>query len=218
MPYTYDTLTSDVIANMEEDSAEFVSALPSIISRAQAYLQRRVDPISIIRFIDVPVSAGTRTITMPSDLLVLRSVQVSTSTGTINLVQQTNEYLTVYWPVYTSTATPKYYAAKDNTEVFVAPTPAINSSATLEYLPRVSILSSTVSTNWFAEYADAALFAASMMYANAWTKNPGAVALWKTQADEELSVLNNEARRSRRSDSSDRNLGSPENNIAPGQQ
>jgi len=217
MPYTFDTLTADVIANMEEDSAEFVSALPSIISRAQAYLQRRVDPLSIIRFTDVPVSAGVRTLDLPDDLLVLRSVQVSTTAGTRNLVQQTNEYLTVFWPVYTSTDTPKYYAAKDNSEVFVAPTPAINSSATLEYLPRVSTLSSTVSTNWFAEYADAALFAASMMYANAWTKNPGAVALWKSQTDEELSVLNNEARRSRRSDTSDRNLGSPENNIAPGQ-
>lgn len=217
MPYTYDTLASDVIANMEEDSAEFVSALPSIISRAQAYLQRRIDPLSIIRFIDVPVSAGERTVDLPDDLLVLRSVQVSTSAGIVNLVQQTNEYLTVYWPVYTSTATPKYYAAKDNAEVFIAPTPALNSSATIEYLPRVSILSSTVSSNWFASYADAAFFAASMMYANAWTKNPGAVALWKTQTDEELSVLNNEARRSRRSDTSDRNSGTPENNIAPGQ-
>ena len=31
MPYTYSTLANDIIANMEEDSAEFVSALPSII-------------------------------------------------------------------------------------------------------------------------------------------------------------------------------------------
>lgn len=215
MPYTYDTLTSDIIANMEEDSAEFVSALPDIISRAQAYLQRRIDPLNIIRFTDVSINSGQRTASLPDDLLVLRSIQVSTSSGVVNLIQQTNEYLTVYWPDFTSVAPPKYYAAKNNTEFFLAPTPAYNTNATVEYIPRVSILSSTVSTNWFATYADAAFFAAGMMYANAWTKNPGAVQLWKTQTDEELSVLNNEARRARRSDTSDRNMGAPENNIGP---
>ena len=58
MPYTYDSLTNDIIANMEEDSAEFVSALPSIISRAQSYLQRRVDPVAILRFSSVSASIG----------------------------------------------------------------------------------------------------------------------------------------------------------------
>lgn len=215
MPYTYDTLTSEIIANMEEDSAEFVSALPDIISRAQSYLQRRIDPLNIIRFTDVSVNAGQRIASLPDDLLVLRSIQVSTTAGVVNLIQQTNEYLTVYWPDYTSVAPPKYYAAKNNTEFFLAPTPSTNTNATVEYIPRVSILSSTVSSNWFSNYADAAFFAAGMMYANAWTKNPGAVALWKSQTDEELSVLNNEARRARRSDTSDRNMGTPENNIAP---
>ena len=215
MPYTYDTLTSDIIANMEEDSAEFVSALPDIISRAQAYLQRRIDPLNIIRFTDVSINSGQRTASLPDDLLVLRSIQVSTTTGVVNLIQQTNEYLTVYWPDFTSVAPPKYYAAKNNTEFFLAPTPSTDTNATVEYIPRVSILSSTVSTNWFATYADAAFFAAGMMYANAWTKNPGAVQLWKTQTDEELAVLNNEARRARRSDTSDRNMGTPENNIGP---
>lgn len=217
MPYTYNTLVADVIANMEEDSSEFLSALPSIITRAQAYIQRRIDSANILRFVDVTVSASVRTVDLPSDLLVLKSVQVSTNSGTINLVQQTNEYLTAYWPDYVSVGTPKYYASKDNAQIFVAPTPDVNTNATVEYVPRVSILTSAVSSNWFSDYADAAFFAAAMMFANAWTKNPGATNLWKIQTDEELSVLNNEARRTRRSDTSDRNAGTPENNIGPGQ-
>ena len=217
MPYTYDTLTSDIIANMEEDSSEFVSALPEILSRAQTYLQRRVDPVAIIKFTEIPVSASTRTVTLPADLLVLKSIQVSTTTGNVNLLQQTNEYLTAYWPVYTSVDTPKYFAPKDNVEIFVAPTPATNSSALVEYIPRVSILSSATSTNWFSTYADTAFFAAAMMYANAWTKNANAITVWKAQADEELAAINNEARRARRSDTVDRSGGTPENNIAEGQ-
>ena len=63
MPYTYSTLISDIQANMEEDSAEFVSALPAIVERAQSHLQRRLDPVNIITFTEVSVSASTRTLT-----------------------------------------------------------------------------------------------------------------------------------------------------------
>ena len=217
MPYTYDSLTADIVANMEEDSSEFLAALPTIVVRAQDYLQRRIDTPNILRMADVTVSASTRTIDLPSDLLVLKAVQLSTNVGTLNLIQQTNEYLTSYWPVYTSVGTPKYYAAKDNLQIFVAPTPEVNSSALVEYVPRVTVLTSAQPSNWFSDNAEAAFFAACMMFANAWTKNPGAVQLWKGQTDEELAVLNNEARRSRRSDISDRNAGPPENNLAPNQ-
>ena len=214
MPYTYSTLTNDVIANMEEDSAEFVSALPAIIERAQGYLQRRLDPINTFRFTEVSVSGGSRTLTLPSDLLVLKSIQVCATGGWSNLLEQNNEYLTAYWPDYTSVAPAKYYAPKDNASIYLAPTPPSNTTALIEYIPRVTILSSLHPTNYFSERAESAFFAAAMMYANAWTKNAAAVQIWKSMADEELAVLNIEYTRARRSDTSNRNLGSPENTIA----
>ncbi|CAB5223843.1 hypothetical protein UFOVP735_11 [uncultured Caudovirales phage] len=213
MPYTYTTLTNDVIANMEEDSAEFVSALPSIIERAQSHLQRRLDPVNIIRFTEISVSASNRTLTLPADLLVLKSIQVCATGGWNNLLEQNNEFLTAYWPDYTSVAPSKYYAPKDNASIYLAPTPPANTTALVEYIPRVTVLSSTNPTNYFATYTDAAFFAASMMFANAWTKNAGAVTLWKGILDEELAVLNNESTRARRSDTVNRYNGSPENTI-----
>jgi hypothetical protein len=214
MPYTYSTLVNDVIANMEEDSEEFVSALPSIIERAQSHLQRRIDPINIIRFTQVSVSAGNRTLPLPSDLLVLKSIQVCATGGWNNLLEQNNEFLTAYWPDYTSVAPSKYYAPKDNYSIYLAPTPPSNTAALIEYIPRVTILSSAHPANYFADRADTAFFAAAMMYSNAWTKNAGAVSIWKSILDEELAVLNNEASRARRSDTSNRYDGSPENTIA----
>lgn len=214
MPYTYTTLTNDVIANMEEDSEEFVSALPSIIERAQSHLQRRLDPINIIRFTEVSVSAASRTLDLPADLLVLKSIQVCATGGWTNLLEQNNEFLTAYWPDYTSVAPTKYYAPKDNYSIYLAPTPPANATALVEYVPRVTILSSAHPSNYFADRADTAFFAAAMMYANAWTKNANAVAIWKGILDEELAVLNIEATRARRSDTSDRYNGSPENTIA----
>lgn len=216
MSYTYDSLTNDVIANMEEDSAEFVSALPSMVVRAQDYLQRRLDPLNIIRYATVSASIGGRTLMLPEDLLVLKSLQFATSAKMVNLIEHTNEFLTVYWPVYTSVGTPKYYAPKDNLEIFLAPTPNAVGPATVEYIPLVTVLSSAAPSNWFAQYAGSAFFAAAMMYANLWTKNKGASAEWKAVADEAIMTINNEARRGRRSDSSDRSQGSPENNIGEG--
>jgi hypothetical protein len=213
MPYTYTTLTNDVIANMEEDSAEFVSALPSIIERAQSHLQRRLDPVNIIRFTEISVSASNRTLALPDDLLVLKSIQVCATNGWNNLLEQNNEFLTAYWPDYTSVAPSKYYAPKDNASIYLAPTPPANTTALVEYIPRVTVLSSAHPTNYFATYTDAAFFAASMMFANAWTKNAGAVTLWKGILDEELAVLNNESTRARRSDTVNRYNGSPENTI-----
>lgn len=213
MPYTYTTLTNDIIANMEEDSAEFVSALPSIIERAQNHLQRRLDPVNIIRFTEISVSASNRTLALPSDLLVLKSIQVCATGGWNNLLEQNNEFLTAYWPDYTSCAPAKYYAPKDNASIFLAPTPPTNVAALVEYIPRVTILSSAFPTNYFSERADTAFFAAAMLYANAWTKNAGGTAIWKRILDEELAVLNNESSRARRSDTSNRYDGSPENTI-----
>lgn len=214
MAYTYTTLSDDIVANMEEDSDEFLAAMPSIILRAQGYMQRRVDPINIVRFTEVSVSASVRTLGLPSDLLVLKSVQVCTSGGWTPLLQQTNEYITAYWPDYTSCTTPKYYAPKDNATIYLAPTPASNATALVEYVARVTILSTATPTNWYAENAESAFFAAAMMFANMWTKNKDAVAVWKGITDEELTVINNEARRSRRSDTVDRSRGSPENTIS----
>lgn len=213
MSYTYDTLVSDIIANLEEDSAEFVDAIPTIVARAQEYLQRRIDAVNFNRVTTVSISASVRTVDLPSDVLVLKSVQVSSSTGWTNLLLQTNEYLTAYWPNYTSCAEPKYYGIIDNTQIFLAPTPIVDQAASLEYVALVTTLSSTEPTNWFSSRAGAAFFAAAMMYANIWTKNGAATTQWKALVDEELMAINNEARRTRRSDALDRNDGSPENNL-----
>lgn len=213
MPYTYDTLVADVIANMEEDSDEFVSALPSIVERAQDYLQKRIDSSQLNRLTSVSISASTREFILPSDLLVLRSIQIRGSSGWTNMIPQNNEYLTAYWPDYTSVGMPEYYATIDNQTLLLAPTPVSNLPATIEYIAKVTVLTSGAPSNWFSQNVGAAFFAATMMYANMWTKNSEAVQIWRTTADEELTVINNEARRQRRSDTIDKSAGSPENTL-----
>jgi hypothetical protein len=212
--YTYSTLIADIIANMEEDSTEFVSAMPHIIERAQGYIQRRVDPLELIYVADVSVSASVRTLNLPSNLRILRSIEVCVSGEWRNLLQQNNEYLVAYWPVYTSVGQPKYWAPRDNTSIYLAPTPVNNTTAHIEYIAQVTILTSVAPTNIFSEKMPEAFFNAAMMYANLWTKNREAFVAWKALTDEELTVANNESKRMRRSDAVDRGKGTPENTIS----
>lgn len=216
MSYTYDTLKADIIANMEEDSAEFSAAIPSIIRRAQEYVQRRCDAVEILRIAIVSASAGRRTTPLPDDVRIVKSIKAVVSSTDYNLLQQTNEYIAEYWPIPTDTATPKYWAAFDNTRIFLAPSPPEGVELSIEYVAEVTALTSSATSNWFSENAGSALFAAAMMYANMWSKNRTAISEWKSIADEELASINNEARRTRRSDTSDRSQGTPENNIADG--
>ena len=214
MSYTYDSLVADVIANMEEDSDEFLAALPSIIQRAQEYIQRRSDPVEILK--SAVVTAVSRETILPADVLVVKSVVAEVSSQSTPLLQQTNEFLTAYWPAYTSVGVPKYYAAKDNVSIFLAPTPTGATPLTVEYVAKLPILSSAATTNWFSQNMSSAFFMSAMMFANLWTKNSSGYAVWKALTDEELGAINNTARRARRDDSSDRNSGAPENNLAAG--
>lgn len=211
----YDALVSSLQLQMEEDSAEFLAELPNIVSRAQNYLQRRLDPPAIFTYTTVSCSAANPLLSLPADLLVLKSLELTRGERQ-PLLQQTNEWLSVYWPVATSVGTPKYYAARDNSTVKLAPTPVSDAPIEVEYVAREPILSTSTSTNWFSEQADNAFVLAAMMYCNLWAKNPEGANMWKQQADEELTALNNEFRRARRQDASDRTSGAPENNIAEG--
>lgn len=212
---TYDQLIASLQLQMEENSEEFLEELPQIVSRAQNYLQRRLDPPAIFTYTTVSCSVSNPLLSLPSDLLVLKNLELTRGERR-PLIQQTNEWLSVYWPIATSVDTPKYYAARDNSTVMLAPTPVSNAPVLVEYVAREPILSTSTSTNWFSEQADNAFQLAAMMYSSLWAKNAELAAVWKAQADEELTALNNEFRRSRRQDAADRTTGAPENNIAEG--
>ncbi len=218
--YTYDTLTQDIKDNLEEDSAEFSSALPFIIERAQAFLQRRVDPLELVRRQIVSYSATNYgMLTLPDEVRILQNVANISSAEDVpasryEVLQQTYEYVAAYWPDMSTTAsTMKYWAPIDNNVIMIVPPPPGDRQLELKYIATVSVLSSSVSTNLFAEQMPEAFFNAAMMYANMWTKNSGAVEIWKAAANEEIMTINNEARRTRGSDAANKQNGTPTNTI-----
>lgn len=216
MSYTYSTLSSDIQNTLEENSTEFLDALPGIITRGQAYIQNRLDGPSLVKHAEILLSQGEYEIPLPADCQIIKSVQLNTAGVITPLMLQTNEYLGVYWPTRGTAGTPKYYAPKDETTIYIAPAATAAQLLMIEYVAKIATLTSAEPTNWFATNAETALFNSCMMFANRWAKNMQATTVWKSLTDEEIAALNNVARRNRRDDSYDRTQGSPENNLMDG--
>ena len=138
----------------------------------------------------------------------VRNVNYTTSASSIktNLLQRTYEYAIDYWPyVSASTGTPRYYARKNNTSIYIVPTPASTLTGEIQTvsqpLPLASATGTSVTTtNYFSEYCYDALFYGCMMEATMYMKDWNTLPLWQQQYESAIITLRNQARRTRQDD------------------
>ena len=67
--------------------------------------------------------ASQRFVSMPEDMIYLRSVQVTSSSSRIFLEKRDTSFISEFSPNDTVTGQPKYYASWDETHILLAPTP-----------------------------------------------------------------------------------------------
>lgn len=214
MTFTYLTLQQAAIAASEDDSAEFATYLPTGVELAELRLTRDLDTFGLVSLAYSSVSAGDPFITKPDGCVVIKSLGYQISTGErINLLLRTDEFIMDYWPIRTSTGTPKYYANWGFSNVIFAPTPSDNFYVEMSYVVRPEALSSTQTTNWFTDFASEALFYALMVEMCLFMKKPEAVALWENRYSQALSSLSVETNRTRRDDMQSMNSQAQENTI-----
>lgn len=197
---SYADLSSLIQHSLEDDGDEFTVHIDDFISFAEKRLARDLDTFGYSRHAFAVVSVNSPFMVKPSATLVVRSLMVSTSSGLINLMKKTDEFIAVYWPTRTSTGTPKYYAEWDQETFIMAPTPASSFTAEMSYVVQPTALTSSHTTNWNIEFAPAALYYACMVEANKFIKNWDAAKIWEARYVDEVSRLRNEARRTRRDD------------------
>jgi len=198
---TYQTLKDLIQDSAENDSTEFTDNSPNFIDRAERRLTREIDTIGLTKYASSNFSSGDAFLAKPSDAQVIKSVSFTNDGSRINLVQQTNEYLNDYWPVRTSTGTPRYYSNFGRDTILIAPAPSSACPVELSYVGNPTALaSSTNETNYYTERCSSALFYASMVEACYFMKNTTAAGGWEQQYQREQQDLINEARRQRRDD------------------
>jgi len=111
----------------------------------------------------------------PTSLATIRTVHIYPASGTATrdfLEQRDISFMNEYWPVRTSTSTPKYWAWWDEDTIYVAPTPdaAYNIEIGITRLP--TRLSGSNATSWLGNNAPIALLYGCLAEAFKFLKGP----------------------------------------------
>ena len=205
---TYSDLKTAIVNTTENDGTEFSSVIPDFISRTELRMTKDIDDCGLDSYTAITLSASNPVVSLNDRVRIIRNVNYTTSTSSIktSLLQRTYEYAIDYWPyVSASTGTPRYYARKNNTSIYIVPTPASTLTGEIQTvsqpLPLASATDTSVTTtNYFSEYCYDALFYGCMMEATMYMKDWNTLPLWQQQYESAIITLRNQARRTRQDD------------------
>tara|TARA_R110000803_G_scaffold179416_2_gene241826 strand:- start:2017 stop:2697 length:681 start_codon:yes stop_codon:yes gene_type:complete len=205
---SYSFLKTDLINTTENDSNEYESQISNIVERAESRLMKELDDSGLDNYSTFTFTAGDPIVTVPEGTLVVRNVNYKTSASSniTPLLQRTYEYAIDYFPhASASTGTPRYYSRKNNTEIYVVPTPASALTGEIQTTKRPLALSSATGTsattsNYFSDFCYNALFDACMVESMIFMKNFSLVPTMEQKFQGSINSLRNQARRTRRDD------------------
>ena len=200
---TYSYLVTDIKNTAENDSTEFADQIPYFINKSELQLTKDLDDFGLDVFTTITLSASNPIVSIPSGTRIIRNVNYTTSASSIktNLLQRTYEYAIDYFPYASaSTGTPRYYARKNNTQIYIVPTPASTVTGEIQTVARPASLTSAAPSNYYSEFCYNALFYRCMFEANFFMKNWEVAQVWEAQYKNSIDGLRNQARRTRQDD------------------
>jgi hypothetical protein len=175
---TYAELVQKIRDYTEVDANVLTSTIvDGFISDAEFRILRDVDSDNNRRYATALLAASSRFITVPDNLLVVRSAQIVDSDGVGSA--DNREFLeyrdTSYMSEYNSTGAtgvPKYYSLWDEEKIVVAPTPDANYTIQLNYILKDQGLSSTNTTTYISQKFPNGLLYACLVEAFSFLKGP----------------------------------------------
>ena len=205
---TYAYLKTDIINTAENDSTEFSDQISYFVNRAEDRLIKELDDSGLDYYSSFTFTASDPVVSLPAGTLVVRNVSFKTSASSniTPLLQRSYEYAIDFWGYASaSTGTPRYYARKNNTSIYIVPTPASTLTGEIQYTKRPLALSSATGTsattsNYFSEFCYNALFSACMIEANYFIKDFNTIQVWEGKYKNSIDGLRNQARRTRQDD------------------
>ena len=151
MAYTLTNLQDDIRNYTEVDTSVLsTSVINTIIRNAENKIYRAVDSDADRFYATSTTTSGNRFVTIPSDLRIIRYVQIKDSTDGNKqkfLDQRDTSFMAEYYNTpSTASGVPKYYANWDANFWVVAPTPNASYEITLAYIKSpTSLTDSSVS-------------------------------------------------------------------------
>jgi len=178
MAYTLTNLQDDIRNYTEVDSGVLTTGvLNTIIKNAENRIYRDADSDDNRFYATSNLAAGNRYVTIPSDLRIIRYVQLTDASGNqVFLEKRDTSFMAEYYNTPgTQSGFPKYYANWDANYWLVAPTPDTTYAITLAYVKQpTSLTDSSVSasgTYVSNKYQDLLLYG-SLVEAYGYLKGP----------------------------------------------
>ena len=181
MAYTLSNLQTDIRNYTEVDSTVLTDAIVNtFIVNAENKIYREADSDDNRFYATSTLITGNRYVTIPSDLRVIRYIQLKNTNVNPNtqtfLEKKDPSYMATYYDTpSTSEGIPKYYANWDANFWVVAPTPDAQYEITMAYIKQPTSLTdssvSTTGTYLSNKYQDLLLYA-SLINAYGYLKGP----------------------------------------------
>jgi hypothetical protein len=126
MSFTYATLKTAIQDYTDNSEATFVTNLPNFVKAAEDRIFEAVDLELFRKNVTSAFSASDQYLSIPTDLLAVFSLQITTSGSENFLLQKDVNFLREYTPNASTTGVPKYYAVFSTSHFLIAPTPDAN--------------------------------------------------------------------------------------------
>jgi len=229
MAYTLTNLQTDIRNYTEVDSSVLSdSVLNTIIKNAENKIYRDTDTDDDRFYATSNLASGSRYVTIPSDLRIIRYVQLTTSSGKQTYLEQRDtSFMAEYYDTpATQSGIPKYYANWDANYWVVAPTPNNTYAITLAYNKQpdsITIITginppSTTGTYVSNKYQDLLLYAC-LIEAYGYLKGPSDMLQYYSQAYQQAQqsyAIEQQGRR-RRDEYTDGVIRTPLKSLNPSQ-
>ena len=188
MAYTLANLQDDIRNYTEVDDGVLTTGiLNTIIKNSENKIYREADSDDNRFYATSNLAAGSRYVTIPSDLRFIRYVQLTDSAGNQTFLEKkdTSYMATFYDTPGTASGIPKYYANWDANYWVVAPTPNSTNLITLAYTKQPDSITaspgSTQGTYTSNKYQDLLLYAC-LVEAYGYLKGPADMLQYYMQA------------------------------------
>jgi hypothetical protein len=179
MAYTFQNLKDDIRSYTEVDDTVLTDAIVTTMAKnAENRIYRDADSDDNRFYATSNLATGNRYVTIPSDLRVIRYVQLKNTNVTPNvqtfLEKKDTSYMAEFYDKpATASGIPKYYANWDANFWVVAPTPNATYEITLAYIKQpASITTSNSTTTYLSnKYQDLLLYG-TLVEAYGYLKGP----------------------------------------------
>jgi len=160
----YTALKQAIQDTTQNYETTFVASLDQFIHFAERRIHQEANLPSSRKNATGVTVVGSRSVTLPTDYITLKSVEITTASGVANLLPKAAEFITEMYPVVATQAEPKFYAVYDTATIIVGPTPGLIYTVGFHYFAMPPSIVTATNT-WLGDNFEQVLLYAALLEA-----------------------------------------------------